>query len=75
MRLIRRQRRLIITRFNLRNLENQAISKIEKDINKLSVEEINFKIGKIKKVYKNERLNKYMESILCNNQGCSECSV
>ena len=48
MRLVRRQRRIEITRFTSSKLCNQSYSMLEKEINKLSTEELNYKIGKMK---------------------------
>ena len=75
MRLMRRQRRVNVTRYRSTKLGKQAISKLEGKINNLSVEEIKYRIRKMKKKSKIKRLSKYNEIIHCNNEGCSECSV
>ena len=75
IRPLRRQRRVITTRFRNTNLSNQAIKRLETYINQFSNDEINLKIGLMKKRIKTKLLNKYNEEIRCNNMGCSECSA
>ena len=75
MRRVRRQRRMITTRFRSEAMKKQAISGLEKSINKLTREEINFKIGKFKREIKKKQLQKYPDTITCNNNICSDCSV
>ena len=74
MRLVRRQRKIITTRFTNVRLESQAIKNIESQINRLSQEEINYKIEKLKRILKNKGLQKYDDTVQCRNAGCFECS-
>ena len=65
MRLVRRQRQIEITRFTSSKLCNQSYSMLEKEINKLSTEELNYKIGKMKQKSKEKKLQNYKETIRC----------
>ncbi len=75
MRLVRRQRRVIVTRFVNNRLNNQAIGEIERWLNKTTVDQVNYKIGKFKRETKKKLVQKYRDTIICNNEGCSECTV
>ena len=72
---LRNQNRVEELLFRSNNLSNQLYQKLAKQINEINVIQQNYSKNRYKNTIRNEIINGYVDTVICNNVNCKNCNT